>query len=89
MNSKISISSFFVLLSLSLFSQTGDYAELMNDSAADYSKIQQAFEASWNGRDHKVKGKGWKAFKRFEYQHQNQLLVLRYCLLRFQLQVKL
>jgi PKD repeat protein len=53
--------------------QNKDYAVLMHDSVAPFKVIQGAFEKQWEGKDHKVKAKGWKAFKRWEYFHKNRV----------------
>ena len=37
------------------------------DRQVDFFEIQRAFENWWAGRDHTEKGKGWKAFKRWEW----------------------
>jgi PKD repeat protein len=53
--------------------QNMDYASMMEDPNSSFSDIQSAFNANWNGKDRTVKGKGWKAFKRWEYFHRNRL----------------
>ena len=72
MKSKI----FLIVLAIQPFfflSQNLDYAAMMEDPNAKFSDIQKSFEAHWKNKDKKAKGKGYKAFKRWEYFHQNRL----------------
>ena len=64
---------FLVLMPIALFSQTKDYASLMDDPSANFTEIQKSFQTNWANKDRKSKGKGFKAFKRWEYFHQNRL----------------
>ena len=67
--------SFFILICIPflMLSQSNDYAALMEDTNASFTDIQKSFQQNWIGKDRKVKGKGWKAFKRWEYFHQSRL----------------
>ncbi len=51
-------------IGLNLFSQNLDFASLMNSH--NFNDTQQAFTNYWAGKDTKQKGKGWKAYKRWE-----------------------
>jgi PKD repeat protein/photosystem II stability/assembly factor-like uncharacterized protein len=59
---------FILLTSVFSFAQnntTVPYWEMMEDPNANFYDIQQAFDAYWQGRTME-RGKGWKAFKRWE-----------------------
>ncbi len=59
--------TFLVLSTLSLsnlFSQ--DWANKIHDPNANFYEIQNDFNNYWASRDNTEKGKGWKAFKRWE-----------------------
>ncbi|MFN6039267.1 MAG: WD40/YVTN/BNR-like repeat-containing protein, partial [Bacteroidota bacterium] len=61
------------IIPVALIGQTKDYASLMDDPNASLADIQKAFQLNWAGKDRKSKGKGFKAFKRWEYFHQNRI----------------
>ena len=69
--------SFLLLIAfwiVSVTAQNRDYAALMENPNASFSDIQQAFQLNWQGKDRTIKGKGYKAFKRWEYIHQRRLM---------------
>ncbi len=56
-----------LLLSATTFAQnTPEWANMMRDPNANFYDVQASFNAYWNGRTIE-KGKGYKAFKRWEY----------------------
>ena len=57
---------FFILLTAhTLKSQS--YVQMMQDKTANFYDIQRAFNEYWSTHDKTQKGKGYKAFKRWEY----------------------
>ena len=55
-----------LLLSATTFAQnTPEWANMMRDPNANFYDVQASFNAYWNGRTIE-KGKGYKAFKRWE-----------------------
>jgi len=56
---------FTALTSLQLFSQ--DWVTRMQDPNSNFYDTQKAFNDYWSTHDQNVKGKGFKAFKRWEY----------------------
>ena len=48
-------------------SQNNDFANMMSDPNKSFFEVQKAFNKFFEGKDTKEKGKGWKAFKRWEY----------------------
>ncbi|MDP3557049.1 MAG: T9SS type A sorting domain-containing protein [Bacteroidota bacterium] len=61
---KITFLLLFSFLLTNLFSQ--EWAEKMQDPNANFYQIQTAFNNYWAARDNTEKGKGYKAFKRWE-----------------------
>jgi len=51
----------------SSFTYAQDWAELMQKGNGNFYDIQQKFYKYWEGKDIKEKGKGYKAFKRWEH----------------------
>ncbi len=47
--------------------QEEDFVKLKNGPKASFFDVQKAFTTYWETRDKNQKGKGWKAFKRWEY----------------------
>lgn len=43
------------------------WTEMMADPTVNFYEVQDAFDAYWKDKDHTQKGKGWKAFKRWEW----------------------
>ena len=59
--------TFLVVFSIALntlFAQ--DWAQKIHDPNANFYQIQADFNNYWSGRDNTEKGKGYKAFKRWE-----------------------
>lgn len=60
------------LLSISLlttitYAEAQDWTELMQKPDGNFYEVQQKFNQYWEGRDITEKGKGYKAFKRWEH----------------------
>lgn len=53
-------------IAAAFFSNAQEWVELMQKPNANLYEIQNNFENYWQGRDKKEKGKGYKAFKRWE-----------------------
>jgi PKD repeat protein len=72
---KYTLTTLGILLSftISYGQQKKDYAALAEENNQTFQEIQTAFKKNWEGRDHKVKAKGWKVFKRWEYFHQSRV----------------
>ena len=58
---------FLSFLSVKLISQDNDFASMMSDPNKSFFEVQKAFENYFQGKDRTEKGKGFKAFKRWEY----------------------
>lgn len=56
-----------LFLVASLFSTAQEWAEMMQRSDANFYDVQANFNAYWQNRDITEKGKGYKAFKRWEH----------------------
>jgi hypothetical protein len=54
------------LLGSITFVKAQEWAEMMHRPNANFYEVQQKFNEYWQGKDHTEKGKGWKAFKRWE-----------------------
>lgn len=66
----MSMRTLAILLALMTWGSTlsaQNWAEMMSDPAVNFYEVQKSFEEYWKDRDHKEKGKGWKAFKRWEW----------------------
>ena len=64
---KIIISTLFFALVANSFAQEKDFANMMSDPGKSLFEVQAAFEKYFEGKDRTEKGKGFKAFKRWEY----------------------
>lgn len=47
--------------------QQQDWVSMMDDPSVNFYTVQQEFNNYWSTRNPQEKGKGWKAFKRWEY----------------------
>ena len=54
-----------ILFSSNCFSQ--NWTQKMQEPGANFYEIKKDFEEYWKNRDTKIKGSGYKAFKRWEY----------------------
>jgi PKD repeat protein len=58
---------FLALMTWGFTLSAQNWAEMMSDPAVNFYEVQNSFEEYWKERDYKEKGKGWKAFKRWEW----------------------
>ena len=65
--------SLFTIGGITINAQQVDYASMMENPSSNFSQIQEAFRLNWQNKDRHVKGKGYKAFKRWEYFHEKRL----------------
>lgn len=57
----------FFTTAVALTGLSQNWTEMMHDPNANFYQIQQAFNTYWSGKDSSQPGKGYKAFKRWEY----------------------
>lgn len=61
------LSTLFLTTAVTLTGFAQNWAEMMHSPDANFYQVQQAFNSYWEGKDNSQPGKGYKAFKRWEY----------------------